>query len=86
MALQVWFYETVRRELQRQADVAEVSRYGHSGNEAVLTGVVNSEGVMSRLGRDFVLGKVKFWKVRGSQCYIPFVRVDNHEGSSQGIA
>ena len=54
-----------------------VSRAADSSEETIMSGTTDKTGIISRLKKEFVVGKVRYWEYEGSKQRIPFVRINN---------
>ncbi|MEK6933610.1 MAG: hypothetical protein AABW75_01915 [Nanoarchaeota archaeon] len=80
MVLRLWIRESDEELLMHYIDIP-FEFYGEfkgSGpSEEILTGITEQTGLISRLKKSTVLGKIKYWEHEGSKQRIPFVRIDN---------
>lgn len=80
MALKLWIRENDKELLTRYIDIP-LEFYeefmGSGPSEEILTGITKQTGLISRLKKSFVLGKIKYWEHEGSKHRTPFVRIDN---------
>lgn len=82
MAVRVWLSASDEERLGAYASVS-LEHYAGEGRETLVTGTLDG-GAFTRIAKDFVLGKVRFFEKRGSAHRTPWVRVDNHACWPQG--
>lgn len=81
MALTLWIREQDKLLVHSLFDISfeDYGEFGGSGSseEEILSGTTDKTGIISRLKKSFVVGKIRWWEHEGSKQRTPFVRIDN---------
>ena len=78
--MDLWLREE-DKNLFEEACKIELDSY----RDDILTGKLDNEGLLAKIGKKFVLGKHSIWKPKDSDQEYPFVRIRNSSSYSNGL-
>ena|SRR3989344_4568575 len=84
MPIRIWLHQDDEEHLAQYSRVG-LEHYAGEGKDTLVTTEIDP-GRLSHMKKDFVLGKVQFWKKEGDAHPVSWVRIDNHHAFAQGLA
>lgn len=85
MEMYIWLLDRDAELLHENFDIPLENYADFSEEEDILTGGSERTGIVSKLEKDFTVGKVKFWEWESGKERVPFVRIDNNSAYPHGM-
>ena len=84
MSIKLWLEENDKERFKDVYNNIKLSRYSRS--DGILTAEVDSRYVLSKIGGDFTLGKLKIYRSKGFfDSKTPFVHIGNNSAYKNGL-